>query len=364
LSEVIDFSTTLLQWYKLHGRTGLPWQNQKDPYKVWLSEIMLQQTQVATVKERYLEFINIFPTVHDLAGASQDQVMALWAGLGYYTRARNLHACAKVIEEKFAGQFPASSDILVTLPGIGMSTAAAIASFCFGERTSILDANVKRLLARFLGIEEDVKKASAHQDLWNKAQTFVPQNSEDMPAYTQALMDFGATVCTPKKPQCSNCVFQSSCEAFAQSKVSTIPLQVKKAKNKIVQSEMLFILANHQALFELRPEKGIWGGLWSLPESNWAETIQAPSEPLQLSIGDFRGLPSDVLELPYKAAKLLAPRKHVFTHRTLYFQIRIIQLTEKIDVNTNQYQWVNLSDCEHLGLPTPIRQWVNDYLCS
>jgi A/G-specific adenine glycosylase len=177
-------------------------------------------------------------------------------------------------------------------------------------------------------------------------------------------MDFGATVCTPKKPQCSNCVFQSSCEAFAQSKVSTIPLQVKKAKNKIVQSEMLFILVNHQALFELRPEKGIWGGLWSLPESSWVETIQAPSEPLQLSIGDFWGLPSEVLELPYKAAKLLAPRKHIFTHRTLYFQIRIIQLTEKFDVNTNQYQWANLSDCEHLGLPTPIRQWVNDYLCS
>jgi len=361
---VIDFSTTLLQWSKLHGRTGLPWQNQKDPYKVWLSEIMLQQTQVATVKDRYTEFIQVFPTVQDLARASSDQVMALWAGLGYYTRARNLHACAKMIEEQFAGRFPESSAILVTLPGIGTSTAAAIASFCFGERISILDANVKRLLARFLGIEDDVKKASVHQDLWKKAQTLVPQKAEDMPEYTQALMDFGATVCTPKNPKCSNCVYQNSCQALSQSKVSVIPYQVKKVKNKMVQSEMLFILANHQALFELRPAKGIWGGLWSLPESSWVDTINAPKEPLQLSINDFLGLPGDLLEDPYKTAKLLAPRKHAFTHRTLYFQIRIIQLTEKFDLNSNQYQWVNISDCEHLGLPTPIRQWVNDYLCS
>ncbi|BDW12126.1 hypothetical protein PSHI8_22100 [Polynucleobacter sp. SHI8] len=290
--------------------------------------------------------------------------MALWAGLGYYTRARNLHACAKTIEEQFSGRFPESSALLATLPGIGMSTAAAIASFCFDERISILDANVKRLLARFLGVEGDVKNATVHQDLWKKAQTFVPQNAKDMPAYTQALMDFGATVCTPKNPKCSNCVFQSSCQAFTQSKVSLIPLQVKKVKNKMVQSEMLFILANHQVLFELRPAKGIWGGLWSLPESSWVEVMQTPSEPLQLSIQDFLGLPSDLLKLPYKTAKLLAPRKHVFTHRTLYFQIRIIELNEKFDLNLNQYQWVNISDCEHLGLPTPIRQWVNDYLCS
>jgi A/G-specific adenine glycosylase len=359
---VIDFSTTLLQWHKLHGRTGLPWQNQKDPYKVWLSEIMLQQTQVATVIERYLQFIEVFPSVQDLARASQDQVMALWAGLGYYTRARNLHACAKMIEEQFAGKFPESSTILATLPGIGKSTAAAIASFCFGERISILDANVKRLLTRFLCIEDDIKKASVHQDLWNQAQTLVPHISEDMPAYTQALMDFGATVCTPKNPKCSNCVFQSSCKAFAQSKVSTIPLQVKKAKNKIVQSEMLFILANQQALFELRPAKGIWGGLWSLPESSWVDAITVPTEPLQCSIQEFVGLPSELLKIPYKKAKLLAPRKHIFTHRTLYFQIRMIQLTEIFDVNTSQYQWVNITDCEHLGLPTPIRQWINDYL--
>ena len=361
---MIDFSTTLLQWHKLHGRIGLPWQNQKDPYKVWLSEIMLQQTQVATVKERYIEFLQVFPTVQDLARASQDQVMALWAGLGYYTRARNLHACAKMIEEQFAGKFPESSTILATLPGIGMSTAAAIASFCFGERISILDANVKRLLSRFLCITDDVKKASVHQDLWKKAQKLVPKNSEDMPAYTQALMDFGATVCTPKNPKCSNCVFQPSCQAFNQSKVSVIPLQVKKVKNKLVQSEMLFILANQQALFELRPAKGIWGGLWSLPESSWVDAITVPKKPLQFSIQEFLGLPNDLLKIPYNKAKLLAPRKHVFTHRTLYFQIRIIQLTETFDVNTNQYQWVNISDCEHLGLPTPIRQWVNDYLSS
>ena len=158
LSKVSNFASTLIQWHGKHGRSGLPWQSQKDPYRVWLSEIMLQQTQVSTVKDRYIEFINTFPTVDDLANASADEVMALWAGLGYYTRARNLHACAKIIVEKFASKFPQQAEELCLLPGIGMSTAAAIASFCFGEKISILDANVKRLLARFYGVEQDIKK--------------------------------------------------------------------------------------------------------------------------------------------------------------------------------------------------------------
>jgi len=359
---VSNFASTLIQWHGKHGRSGLPWQGQKDPYRVWLSEIMLQQTQVSTVKDRYIEFINTFPTVDDLANASVDEVMALWAGLGYYTRARNLHACAKIIVEKFAGKFPQQAEELCLLPGIGMSTAAAIASFCFGEKISILDANVKRLLARLYGVEQDIKKTILHQELWEKAQHLVPKEAADMPIYTQALMDFGATVCTPKNPHCTSCVFQKKCIAFRENKVGDIPLRVKKVSIKTVQSEMLFILATDHALFERRPGKGIWGGLWSFPESAWQESPNQNIQPLQLSMDDFIDLPKQLLKSSYAQARVLAPRKHVFTHRNLYFQIRILTIEQPLELPKDQFAWVKIDACDHLGLPTPIRQFLKDYL--
>jgi A/G-specific adenine glycosylase len=358
---VKDFSKKLLDWYALYGRQGMPWQNQKDPYRVWLSEIMLQQTQVITVKDRYVQFLQRFPEVKDLANASLDDVMTLWAGLGYYTRARNLHACAKIIVDHHAGEFPQDASKLCTLPGIGMSTAAAIAAFCYEQKISILDANVKRLLARVFGIEQELNKSSVHQELWQKAQSLVPVQSVNMPQYTQALMDFGATVCAPKKPKCENCIYQRSCFAYIQNKVDVIPIKVQKTKSKVVQSEMLFIVAKEEVLFELRPVNGIWGGLWSLPESPWQETVEKKIAPLELSCQDYATLPSDVIQFAFQNAKVLAPRKHIFTHRILYFQIRIVVIEKPFVVDANKFQWVNINNYENLGMPTPVRQWIEDY---
>jgi A/G-specific adenine glycosylase len=361
LSKVKDFSKKLLDWYALYGRRGMPWQNLKDPYRVWLSEIMLQQTQVITVKDRYVQFLQRFPEVTDLAKASLDDVMTLWAGLGYYTRARNLHACAKIIVDQYGGKFPQDAVTLCTLPGIGMSTAAAIAAFCYEQKISILDANVKRLLARVFGIEQDLNKSSVHQELWLKAQSLVPTQSAKMPYYTQALMDFGATVCTPKKPKCESCIYQDSCLAYIQDKVDVIPIKIQKTKSKVVQSEMLFIVAKDQILFELRQTNGIWGGLWSLPESPWQEAQVRKIVPLKLSCEDYSSIPSDTIQLAFKKSKILAPRKHVFTHRVLYFQIRILEIEKPFPVDTKKFQWVNVSQYENLGMPTPVRQWLKDY---
>jgi len=357
-----DFAKTLLEWHQRFGRKGLPWQGQKDPYKVWLSEIMLQQTQVVTVKERYVDFLNKFPNIELLANAPEDEVMSLWAGLGYYTRARNLHACAKIIVEQYKGLFPTDSVTLSTLPGIGKSTAAAIASFCFGERVSILDANVKRLLTRLLGLETSFKSVKSQQELWDKANELVPKDSKDMPIYTQALMDFGATLCTPKNPKCSICVFQYDCLALKKDKVHLIPFKEKKLKVKVVQSEMLFIRCREKVLLQLRPRKGIWGGLWSLPESDWHENLDETIQPLNIHMDSYPHLPRELLGSYYEAGTLLAPRKHVFSHRILYFQVRVLLLQDMIELNSNQFQWINILHADTVGLPTPVKQLLDDYV--
>ena len=356
-----DFASKLLKWHKQFGRSGLPWQNQKDPYKVWLSEIMLQQTQVATVKDRYVAFLEIFPNVEKLANASEDEVMKLWAGMGYYTRARNLHACAKIIFQKHNGVFPNNSAILNELPGIGRSTAAAIASFCFGEQVSILDANVKRLLTRILGLEYSFKSKKSQEELWLKANELVPKNSKDMPIYTQALMDFGATFCTPKNPKCSICVFQKDCIAFQKDKVYLIPFKEKRVDVKSVQSEMLFIRTNDELLLQLRPSKGIWGGLWCLPESQWCDDSNTEIKTLELGVEEYSELPIEVLREPYQTSTLLKPRKHVFTHRVLYFQVRVIVLKEIIEIKNDKFQWVNFAELNNIGMPTPVKNLLDDY---
>lgn len=230
-TDSISFASRLLDWQAEHGRSGLPWQNTQDPYRVWLSEIMLQQTQVSTVKAYYAKFLERCPTVAHLAAADHDEVMALWAGLGYYTRARNLHACAKAVVALHGGHFPSMAEQLQTLPGIGRSTAAAIASFCFGERVAILDGNVKRVLVRVFAFEHDIALAKNDKLLWQMATDLLPTKnlSVQMPRYTQAIMDLGATVCTPKQPDCVACPMQSFCQAKAQSRVHELPLKVKKS---------------------------------------------------------------------------------------------------------------------------------------
>jgi A/G-specific adenine glycosylase len=206
-SVAAGFAGRVVRWQQTHGRSGLPWQGSRDPYRVWLSEIMLQQTQVSVVLDYFARFLARFPDVVALAAASQDEVMSLWSGMGYYSRARNLHRCAQEVVASHGGRFPATAAELATLPGIGRSTAAAIASFCFGERVAILDGNVKRVLTRVLGFEHDLAVAANERDLWARAQDLLPAVgcAEDMPRYTQGVMDLGATLCLPRNPQCLLC---------------------------------------------------------------------------------------------------------------------------------------------------------------
>ena len=226
------FSSTLLKWHRQHGRHNMPWKS-KDPYVVWVSELMLQQTQVKTVLKYFPNFIKDFPSVQALAQANLDEVYQKWSGLGYYRRARFLHEGANLIMSEFAGKFPTESQHLLRLPGVGQSTANAILAFCYEQRVSIFDGNVQRVFSRWLGFSKDLSKAANKNQLWGLASEQVPPKKHDMPSYTQALMDFGATHCTPKSPSCQSCPFKKTCKSFADNTVNQTPsLPKKKLKTK------------------------------------------------------------------------------------------------------------------------------------
>lgn len=254
----------LVAWQRRHGRHQLPWSGSREPYRVWLSEVMLQQTQVATVRAYYRRFLERFPDVQALADAPLDEVLALWAGLGYYSRARNLHACARAVVAR--GGWPRSSLELERLPGIGRSTARAIAAFCFDERASILDGNVRRVLARWLGFEDDLSGAAAQRRLWVLADALLPAQGADMPAYTQGLMDLGALLCTPRQPRCGDCPLRADCQALAQGRQGELPLRSRKLKRAARESWWLWWQRPDGAVWlQQRPARGVWAGLWTLP---------------------------------------------------------------------------------------------------
>ncbi len=335
-AAVNDFAPLLLAWQRQHGRHDLPWVGSQDPYRVWLSEIMLQQTQVATVRSYYLRFLERFPTVESLAAASLDEVLALWAGLGYYTRARNLHGCAQAVVVQ--GGWPRSAELLELLPGIGRSTARAIAAFCFGERLSILDGNVRRVLARLLAFEEDLASSAAQRRLWSLADALVPARSSDMPAYTQGLMDLGAGPCAPKNPRCGDCPVSRLCQALTQGRTQQLPLKTKKLKRS--RRENWWLLLEREAdgavWLQQRPAKGVWGGLWSLPMFD--------SE-------------ADLLQTAQGAPLELLPRiEHALTHFdwVLHPRRAAIQSTAlPIDG-----QWVLREELARYGLPAPLKKLV------
>jgi A/G-specific adenine glycosylase len=258
------FATRLVAWQRTHGRHGLPWQHTRDPYCIWLSEIMLQQTQVTTVIPYYQRFLDEFPDVRTLAAAPIERVLEHWSGLGYYRRAHHLHAAARQVVEIFAGTFPNDAISLATLPGIGRSTAAAIAVFASGARAAILDGNVKRVLARHRGIDGFTGTANVEAALWETAEALLP--ARDIEIYTQALMDLGATVCTRTRPACTACPVARDCIAFNEDRVANLPSP--RPKKALPHRELRVLLIEHggEILFERRPSLGIWGGLWSLPE--------------------------------------------------------------------------------------------------
>ncbi len=357
------FSKKLIAWHGVSGRSGLPWQNNRDPYAVWVSEIMLQQTQVATVLERYPRFMKRFPTVKKLAAADLDEVLAEWAGLGYYSRARNLHTCAQQVMQDFSGKFPNDPMLLEQLKGIGRSTAGAIAAFAFHEKAPILDANVKRILARLFAIEGAIQEKIVNDRLWDLATALLPSNSEDMPVYTQALMDFGATWCTSRKPVCitgeKKCPFVKDCQANLSDQVMALPQKVVKAKSPEFDCDMLLIRLDNAVLLQKRPSKAIWGGLWSLPESPWRpKTTVNGRSPKALKGLLEAALPDEKSSVMLQSLRDLRQGqqiKHIFTHRRLWMQIWEVQSLKSLELTSSNFKWVPLNQLGRYGLPQPIK---------
>jgi len=296
-----SFARRLIRWQRRHGRHDLPWQRTRDAYRIWLSEIMLQQTQVATVIPYYERFVARFPTVAALAAASEDEVMGFWSGLGYYARARNLHRAAREVRERFGGAFPATFDALVTLPGIGRSTAGAIAAFAAGERRAILDANARRVIARHAGVEGDPSRPQVLAALWSEAEARLPARA--IQGYTQGLMDLGAGLCAPRDPQCLLCPVHADCRARLQGRTGEIPARKRRAPAPRRRIGMLVVLSGRDVLLEKRPPSGIWGGLWSLPE------IAADAKPRAALAREWGIAAAEV--------SALEPFEHAFTHFTL-----------------------------------------------
>lgn len=337
------FQKRVFDWYHQFGRKDLPWQQQVTPYRVWVSEIMLQQTQVTTVIPYFERFLQRFPTLEDLACAEQDDVLSLWTGLGYYARARNLHKCAQVLVEQHHSQFPETIEQLAELPGIGRSTAGAIASLALGQSAAILDGNVKRVLARHYAVAGWPGQTQVHNTLWHIAESHTPK--QDCHYYTQAMMDLGATLCTRSKPDCPACPLAKTCQAKAQGNPQDYP--GKKPKTvKPVKTTVMAMLQDSQGriLLQQRPSQGIWGGLWSLPELPAEDTEQAVT-----------GL---LASLGLKASKHLHPWpafRHTFSHYHLDIQPLLITLKQNPSlISESNQQWLNPSETGHLGLAAPV----------
>ena len=336
-----DFADRLIAWHRRDGRHDLPWQGTRDPYRVWLSEIMLQQTQVDTVMPYYRRFLERFPDVASLASAPTDDVLALWSGLGYYARARNLHKAAQMVMSCFGGAFPHAAAELETLPGIGRSTAAAIACFCFDERAAILDGNVKRVLCRHFGIEGFPGERKVELELWALAERLLPE--KDIALYPQAQMDLGATVCTRGKPSCLHCPVNDSCVARRDGRESELPTPRPRKAVPRRSCELLLLEVDGAVLLEQRPATGIWGGLYSLPELVEGES---PEE------GALR-----YLGLLLEGWQALAPVEHVFTHFRLAIQPWSLSIdTRPPQLGEGRLRWVEHSKLAEIGLPAPVRR--------
>ncbi|MBC3878171.1 A/G-specific adenine glycosylase [Undibacterium sp. FT79W] len=358
-----DFSATVIRWQKQHGRHGLPWQQSREAYRVWLSEIMLQQTQVSAVIPYYQKFLQSFPTVFDLAAAPAEDVMAHWSGLGYYTRARNLHQCAKQVVEKYQGQFPADQALLEQLPGIGRSTAAAITAFSYGTVAAILDGNVKRVFARVFGIAGYPGTRVIEDSMWQRALALLPE--EGIESYTQGLMDFGATLCTRSSPACGRCPLQARCVAFAEGRTAELPTRKPKKQVKEKRAVMLLLLDQNRVLLERRPDSGIWGGLLSLPEVDGMQEYIATEDDADDATVTFKVMTPALLALTARFGEVEIRRElpvieHVFTHFKLHIHTVVAELTQHApQVADANYVWLDLKQAADAGLPAPIKTLLN-----
>jgi A/G-specific adenine glycosylase len=344
MADGTAFAQRVIRWQRRHGRHGLPWQGTRDPYRVWLSEIMLQQTQVATVLDYHGRFLLRFPDLPALAAAPLDDVLALWSGLGYYSRARNLHACARQVKEQFGGKFPRSAEALAELPGIGRSTAAAIAAFCFGERVAILDGNVKRVLSRALGFGDDLAVAANERRLWQLAQSLLPPRN--IAAYTQGLMDLGATLCTSRAARCGDCPLRADCVAHRQERVQDYPRKSRRSVRGRRENALLWLARGPRLWLVRRPDSGVWAGLWSLPEFADAHSLRSAVE----------GWPGGGEELPAIDHALthfdwrLCPVRWTLPRRV--GAVRLQALTDTLPGG----RWVDRGEALRLGLSAPVRR--------
>jgi A/G-specific adenine glycosylase len=337
---VTAFASRIVAWQRAHGRHDLPWQGTRDAYRIWLSEVMLQQTQVATVVPYYERFVARFPDVHALARAPLDEVLALWSGLGYYSRARNLHRAARLIAEQHGGAFPSEHDEVLRLPGVGRSTAAAILAFSRGERRAILDGNVKRVLARAFAVRGYPGEPRVQRELWQIAEALLPQ--EDIEAYTQGLMDLGASLCTRTRPKCMLCPVAAECAAHAAGREEAYP-EPRPAK-RVPEREtlMLLYLERGAVLLEKRPPTGIWGGLWSLPEAD----VDADPETLcRVRFG-----------VPAARIRRLDPIRHAFTHFRLTIQPVAVWLAGTSPrAEEPDAIWLRPEEAGQVALPAPLK---------
>ena len=335
-----DFAQRIIAWQKRHGRSGLPWQGTRDPYRIWVSEIMLQQTQVAAVIPYYERFLARFPTIDALARAGEDDVLALWSGLGYYARARNLHRAAKEVARMPA--FPRSADEIAELPGIGRSTASAIAAFAYGTRAAILDGNVKRVLARVFGVEGWPGETTVEERLWRLAESLLPRRGIE--TYTQGLMDLGATVCTRLNPGCERCPMHEKCVARRKSRVASIPAPRPRKALPSRQATWLLLVRAGEVLLEKRPSAGLWGGLWTFPEAGGK---------------DVAGFCRRALGCEVSAVKKLPSLEHGFTH----FRLRIRPLLCRVKkvsalAESSGRLWLGFSEAERAAVPAPVKALI------
>lgn len=332
------FAPRLIAWQRVAGRHGLPWQGTRDPYRVWLSEIMLQQTQVSTVLRYFGRFLERFPDVASLAAAPIDDVMAHWSGLGYYSRARHLHRCAQAVVADHGGRFPATAEQLQTLPGIGASTAAAIASFCHGERVSILDGNVRRVLSRLVAFDGDLAEAGPQRALWQVAQALLPEQPApaDMTAYTQGLMDLGATVCTRTRPRCPDCPVHDLCAARQQGATDRYPVKTRRTARRFERWWLLLLTRQGSVWLQRRPERGIWAGLYAPP-------VFAADDGLRAAAG----------HPPEEGLRAWPAVNHSLTHR----ELQLLPMQWEVDGAPPDLPgaWFSCGEALSLGLPTPVR---------
>ena len=338
----VDFSANIIHWQRVHGRHDLPWQNTRDPYAIWVSEIMLQQTQVTAVIPFYQRFMARFPDLASLAAAEQDSVLQHWSGLGYYARARHLHIAAQTVMAQHGGAFPSEFDAICALPGIGRSTAAAIAAFAFGQRQAILDGNVKRVLARCFGVEGWPGSPAVEKRLWALAESLLP--SSGIESYTQGLMDLGATLCRRSNPCCDPCPLRRNCIAQRQGRSGELPAGKPRQSHPQRQIIMLLLQDEQRILLEKRPPSGIWGSLWSLPE------IAPDADPQQVARLQY-GLETEWLP-PLPAFR------HSFSHFHLQVTPQPLRLLQHLPAarEGGGILWLERKEALAAALPAPVRK--------